>query len=240
MKISDRIMGCAAAAFGVAVTAIVFVCPEKVSKTGTETYCETASGTETAMCSEEEAEITKIAEELEKEAAVPVSSEETPEQTIEQTTEQITEMITETVQVEETEAETVYHSSASVGLDEELQQYIERKCGQEEISYPLVLAVMWVETRWSWHDGDDGRAIGYMQIWPTYWSDFAEGYGYDIYDHCGNIATGIKIIKHLMDKNDGDLYKALQEYNTGDPDKVNGYADLVLDKAAELEELLYD
>lgn len=112
----------------------------------------------------------------------------------------------------------------SVPLSEEFQRQIYDACAAEEMSYELILAMMYVETRWTWHDGDEGNAIGYMQIWPLYWSDFAAGHGVSIYDPYGNVVCGIKIMDYLLDKNEGNLTRALTEYNAGDPDIQNAYA----------------
>ena len=67
-----------------------------------------------------------------------------------------------------------------------------------------------------------------MQIWPHWWQDTADAYGLDIYNPADNVHLGIIILTKVLNVNDGDLNKALKQYNSGNPNsESNQYVDKV-------------
>lgn len=118
-----------------------------------------------------------------------------------------------------------------IPLDDEFQEYIHGVCDDYQIAYDLVLAVMKTESEFD--DaviGDRGEAVGLMQIQPRWWQEKADSLGLDIHDNCGNVKLGIIILTEALDRNGGDLNKALKEYNAGTAEYPgNEYIDRVFE-----------
>lgn len=75
----------------------------------------------------------------------------------------------------------------------------------------------------------DGKSQGLMQIQPRWWNDAINYLGiYDMYNARQNIELGAYILDYLRELY-GSEYRALEAYNTGNPDSTNGYADRVLE-----------
>lgn len=110
-----------------------------------------------------------------------------------------------------------------INLNEDLQKELKAFCDKQQIEYELILAVIKTESDFEWVIGDNGEATGYMQIWKRWWGDFADKYELNIDDETENLKTGTLIIKHLIIKNNGDIGKALTEYNTGEPNETSPY-----------------
>lgn len=104
-----------------------------------------------------------------------------------------------------------------IPLDAELQVNIYTICKEYEIAYDLILAVIKTESDFQWVTGDNGQAVGYMQIWPYWWQGTADKYGLDINNPADNVHLGIIILTDALDDNAGDLNKALKQYNSGNP-----------------------
>ena len=147
---------------------------------------------------------------------------------IEAETEQRVQLVQLSIESEETpeisaeEAKEDYYKKPFVPydfipLDAELQVNIYTICKEYEIAYDLILAVIKTESEFRWVTGDNGQAVGYMQIWPYWWQDTADLYGLDIYNPADNVHLGIIILTNALKENDGDLNKALKQYNSGNP-----------------------
>ena len=124
----------------------------------------------------------------------------------------------------ETEAETEPETEAPfsgyefIPLDADLQVQIMKICEEYEISYDLILAMIKTESNFHTDSiGDDGAAIGLMQIWPQWWQETADANGLNIYEPIDNVNLGIIILNKALNDNGGDLKKALKQYNSGDP-----------------------
>lgn len=104
-----------------------------------------------------------------------------------------------------------------IPFDDELQEYIHSICDEYQIAYDLILAVIKTESEFQWIYGDEGNAVGYMQIWPFWWQETADSYGLNINEPADNIHLGIIILTDALNENGGDLNKALKQYNSGNP-----------------------
>ena len=140
----------------------------------------------------------------------------------------INEVIMKT-NVEVTESETQgFNGYDFIPWDKELQTHIYKLCTEYDIAYGLIISIIKTESEFKWVIGDNGQAIGYMQIWPHWWQDTADTYGLDIYNPTDNVHLGTIILKQALTDNDGDLDKALKQYNSGNPNsESNQYVDKV-------------
>ena len=138
----------------------------------------------------------------------------------------VDETVSETI-VEVTESEPqVFNGYDFIPLDKELQTHIYELCAEYDIAYGLIISVIKTESEFKWVTGDNGQAIGYMQIWPYWWQDTADLYGLDIHNPADNVHLGIIILTNALNVNDGDLNKALKQYNSGNPNsESNHYVD---------------
>ena len=140
----------------------------------------------------------------------------------------VDETVSETI-VEVTESEPqVFNGYDFIPLDAELQAHIYELCAEYDIAYGLIISVIKTESEFQWTTGDNGQAIGYMQIWPYWWQDTADLYGLDINEPIDNVHLGIIILTDALDSNGGNLNKALKQYNSGNPNsESNHYVDKV-------------
>jgi soluble lytic murein transglycosylase-like protein len=116
------------------------------------------------------------------------------------------------------EAEPVFRGYGFIPFDSGFQIKIFDFCKRYGIEYDLILAVIKAETEFQWLTGDNGQAVGYMQIWSRWWQETANAAGLNINDPLDNIHMGIIILSDAIDENDGNLTSALKQYNSGNPD----------------------
>ena len=91
-----------------------------------------------------------------------------------------------------------------------------------------------IETESQWNPDALGACgdSGLMQIVPVYHQQEYEELGcISWFDPESNVKLGCYILSYCLEYCDGDMYRALQMYNTGSPDVINGYADKVLSNA---------
>lgn len=104
-----------------------------------------------------------------------------------------------------------------IPLSYELQAMLYGACLEFEIDFDLALAVVEQETDFRNIVGDDGAAVGYMQIQDRWWSGLMEEIGArDLTQPEDNFRTGCAILRQLLDKH-GNIEDALSAYNTGRP-----------------------
>lgn len=137
--------------------------------------------------------------------------------------------------------ETSFSGYDFIPLSADMQVQIYAICEEYEISYDLILAVIKTESEFQWLIGDDGQAIGYMQIWPKWWQETADAAGLNINEPLDNVHLGIIILTDALDDNCGDLNKALKQYNSGNPHyHGNEYIDKVFENYEWIEGELND
>ena len=91
-----------------------------------------------------------------------------------------------------------------------------------------------IETESQWNPDALGTCgdSGLMQIVPVYHQQEYEELGcVSWFDPESNVKLGCYILSYCLEDCNGDVYRALQMYNTGSPYVVNGYADKVLANA---------
>ena len=155
-----------------------------------------------------------------------------------------TETISDTSPQEETEPETTIsqvETEATIETDPEddyifydvpfdldTQKEIIKICSEYDISYELVLGIISVESTFRPSAiGDGGNSFGLMQIQPRWWRKTMDREGVsDLLDPLQNIRCGCAILQYLKNTY-GTEYRALQAYNTGNPNSNNGYAEKV-------------
>lgn len=124
-----------------------------------------------------------------------------------------------------------------VPLDADLQQYVVEQAEAYGIDPAVVFAMAWRESRYHADAvGDDGKALGLLQIWPYWHSGRMERLGCtDLLDPYQNAAVGIDYLAECIERYDGDVAKGLTAYNCGSySGTITDYALSVLDMACEL------
>lgn len=142
--------------------------------------------------------------------SIPVRTTEAETTTEETTTEELT-----------TEAET-FKAIEGIALSAELQEDISNLCEKHEIDFIFFIGWMFTESSCRWVIGDNNDT-GYMQIIPYWHYEAAMEQGIDIYTELGNCEYALILLNDYLNQNGGDMNKALQQYNTGDPNSNNGY-----------------
>lgn len=118
---------------------------------------------------------------------------------------------------------------ASVPFDADFQEAIYKLCEKYEINFELILAVIKTESRFHTDSvGDNGASYGLMQIQPKWWQKLADERQLNIYEPIDNVEIGIILLTEFMKANEGDLNKALKQYNSGNPNNPsNAYVERV-------------
>jgi soluble lytic murein transglycosylase-like protein len=111
-----------------------------------------------------------------------------------------------------------------VPLDEDIQRAALDICSEYDISYELILGICSTESAFKYEAiGDGGNSFGLMQIQPKWWSGTMEREDItNLLDPLQNIRCGCAILNELKTLYKTE-YRALQAYNTGDPDSNSGY-----------------
>ena len=100
-----------------------------------------------------------------------------------------------------------------------LRALADRHAELNAISPALVRAVIQAESAWNRRAVSPKGAMGLMQLMPA----TAAQYGVDDpFDPAQNIAAGVRYLKHLLDRYDGNAELALAAYNAG-PGAVERY-----------------
>jgi soluble lytic murein transglycosylase-like protein len=76
----------------------------------------------------------------------------------------------------------------------------------------LVLGLIQVESGFKKYSVSAAGARGYMQVMP-FWVKLIGAHGDDLFDMRKNIRYGCTILRHYLDLEQGDLYRALGRYN---------------------------
>ena len=124
-----------------------------------------------------------------------------------------------------------------VPLDMDLQYHIIQTCEEHHIDPAVVVAMIWRESRFRADAvGDGGDSLGLMQIQHYWHIGRMERLGCDdLLDPYQNVIVGVDYLAEQLDRYDGDLAAAVTAYNRGHyAGEVSGYAEAVLDMAAEL------
>ena len=111
-----------------------------------------------------------------------------------------------------------------VELPEDIQVYSERAQDESNVCAELLEALCWKESRFNPQASNDG-CEGIAQISTKWHKGRMKKLGVtNIYDAEGNIRVAADYLKDLFEKYDGDVYKALMEYNGDTSEGVSDYA----------------
>ncbi len=112
-------------------------------------------------------------------------------------------------------------SAMSRRLDTRMRDYKTRIAFLKSVHYEatragldpqLVLGLIQVESRFKKYAVSRAGARGYMQVMP-FWTKLIGAKGDDLFDMRKNIRYGCVILRHYLDVEKGDLYRALGRYN---------------------------
>ena len=106
-----------------------------------------------------------------------------------------------------------YDFTGSYSGDDEIDAYINKYAEKYDVDPALVAGVMNVESTFNRDVGESSAgAIGLMQLMPA----TASSLGVDPYDMEQNIEGGVKELRRLLDKYNGDMELTLAAYNAGE------------------------
>ena len=103
-----------------------------------------------------------------------------------------------------------------IPLDADVQDYIVRRCDEMDISPAIVFAMIWRESSYRADAiGDNGAALGLLQIWPRWHSDRMEKLGItNLLNPMHNVIVGMDYLAELLAKGKGVEW-AISAYNNG-------------------------
>jgi soluble lytic murein transglycosylase-like protein len=90
----------------------------------------------------------------------------------------------------------------------------------------MVLGLIEVESKFRKYAVSRAGARGYMQVMP-FWVDLIGSGQHDLFKLRINLRYGCVILRHYLDIEDGDIYRALARYN-GSPGSKSEYAEKVV------------
>jgi soluble lytic murein transglycosylase-like protein len=97
-------------------------------------------------------------------------------------------------------------------VSSEFHNIVEEKAKKHNVDPKLVKAVISAESNWNPHAVSHKGAVGMMQLMPKTANDLGVGNRYNPEE---NIEGGVKYLKYLLDKFNGNLTLALAAYNAG-------------------------
>lgn len=145
------------------------------------------------------------------------------------------------VEVEEVGAPNIEPVSSilyEISLSDDEQLQIRDITDDFEIDFELVLAIIKTESDFNpTMIGDNGNSFGLMQIQPKWWTSYFNQYECsDWLSVSDNVTVGCAILRYLYDSY-GSTEKVLNAYNTGNPNRYNGYSQRVLSNLEDIENL---
>ena len=137
------------------------------------------------------------------------------------------------VNIDEVSSSNIKYDLISTNVSmEETKTYINiaiDTANRYEIPYEVVCGLIENESRWDPNALGKSDDRGLAQIIPRWHQDKFDMLGLTSwYSPEDNIELCCYILSVYISENNGDIYNALQQYNTGNPESRNGYADRVL------------
>lgn len=133
---------------------------------------------------------------------------------------------------ETTESPSVY-TVYDIPIDSDIQVEMEKIAEFYGIDHLLLFAIAMKETGCDPDAvGDSGRSLGMYQIQPRWWTNYIATA--NLHDVLESTDAACFILDYLYSAY-GDTMKVLNAYNTGDPNKYNGYSAAVLSIYDELK-----
>ena len=128
-------------------------------------------------------------------------------------------------------------------LPECMQKFIYIVCNQNDVDYPLVLAMIGVESSYKWDAVSECHAVGYMQIVEKWHTDRMDRLNVsDLENPYSNVMVGIDYMAELLEEYPVEV--ALGIYNMGwkaadlweENQQITGYAKAVMARYMEISE----
>jgi soluble lytic murein transglycosylase-like protein len=94
----------------------------------------------------------------------------------------------------------------------ELLRTVQYEATRARLDPQLVLGVIEVESGFRQYAVSIATARGYMQVMP-FWTKLIGDPKHNLFDLRTNIAYGCVILRHYVDQEDGDFFRALMRYN---------------------------
>jgi soluble lytic murein transglycosylase-like protein len=103
---------------------------------------------------------------------------------------------------------------------EHLRRWLVRYAGENDLPADLIMAQAWKESSWRATAVSEDGATGVMQLMPVTVSYVSHKllklkHSLDPLDPAANIRMGTRLMRHLVDRFDGDYRRALMAYNQG-------------------------
>lgn len=125
----------------------------------------------------------------------------------------------------------IHHQVYDIPLDNDVQIEMQKIAEFYGIDHVLLLAIADKETGFDPDAiGDSGRSLGMYQIQPRWWKTDK-----DLHDPLESTAAACEVLSYLYE-NYGDTIKVLNAYNTGNPNKYNGYSNDVMSRYYDILE----
>lgn len=135
----------------------------------------------------------------------------------------------------EVEATTIQTSYYDIPLPEYLQTYTIEVCREYNINPLIIFAMMEVESLYTIDIiGDNGNAVGILQIHPRWHQERANKLNVSIYEVEGNILVAVDLLTELLHKY-GNYGLAITAYNRGTASEISEYGKKVLKIASTIE-----
>ncbi len=110
----------------------------------------------------------------------------------------------------------------------EILEAVHRQATRDDVPPELVLAVIDVESNFDRYAISSSSALGLMQVMPFWVKEVGRKDKNVLFNIDFNVLLGCRILKYYLDKEHGDIVKALERYN-GSRGRRD-YADRVLDR----------
>lgn len=122
-----------------------------------------------------------------------------------------------------------------VNVPWQIRDYCEEAQEEFNVCAELLEAIAWRESRFD-ESAKNSGCLGLMQINVKWHKGRMERLGVtDIYDAQSNIRVGADYLAELLEKHDGDIDRALMEYNGDTREGISKYATDILEISAALE-----
>lgn len=121
------------------------------------------------------------------------------------------------------------YSKVPQELAELIANVTNEKCKEHDVPFATIVGVMEVESQFNPFAVSNVGALGLLQVMPKIWSEpLGLKKPSDLHDITTGIDSGIRVYKHYLDQENGNIKRALNLYN-GSNAETGGYADKIFE-----------